>query len=191
MLRVDGTGRPGNWVYDSIFHFYAGTATTGDAGLDPARWNPQSLSITDATTLTTSSVSLLTIPIATSPAAFTELPLRNLVFHDLRVGASGGCIGLAKPAFNSCVGGLWHTTDLASGGTAYATFEADIIADEARLVPVPALSSTLCNLTAGADCSMPSTSWRFPPDARINGSPTPNGWHLVATFAAIAIQIGP
>ena len=178
----------GRWYYDATYRFVAGTAPPIGSHTDANRWNSATTMFTASTNITGATIPVLTLPIVTGTNQYTELTLHNLVFRDIRVPAIADCIGLGKAAINSCVGGRWDTHD--SSNVPYGVFEADILVSEAMDAPVPGLTSTLCNLTAGADCSSPQSTWRVQPDTRIDGATVNNAWHIVANFSAVAVRIG-
>ena len=183
----------GTGFLESNFAFVMGVAPAGDAGTGANRWDPITINATvTGDSFTTEIAPLITIPVFGTDAArmlLAELPLRNARMRDVQMGSNRNCVGLARADFNSCLARLWNTSAAPMGAMPYGVLEADLLVDDARNVPVESLMNNLCFFVAGTDCTMPMSAWAHPPDAMINGSTTPNAWHVVANFSAVAARI--
>lgn len=189
------TAAVGTGFLESNFTFVTGAAPTGDGGALANRWDPITANVTLTGESFTSEITpLITIPVFGTDAArmlLAELPLRNARMRDVQMGSNRNCVGLARGDFNSCLARLWNTSAGAMGAMPYGILEADLAVEDTRNVPVASLGNNLCFFVAGTDCTMPMTAWAHPPDAMINGSATPNAWHVVANFSAVSAHIAP
>jgi len=173
----------------STFHYFSGGAPTpGDAN----RWDPVMGNFTlMGETFSTDTIALMTIPLYNDAdhTVLAELPLRNAHMRNVSMTAMRNCIGLAKPAFNSCLSNMrWNTTDPTTM-TPAGILEGDMTVMDAMSVVIPSLSTNLCSVIAGRDCAMPQSTWTNQPDSMVNGSTTPNAWHISGAFTAVAATI--
>jgi hypothetical protein len=190
-LRQNFTrGAVGLGLLDGRFGYYRRDA----AGMgDPARYDPVSTSLTVAGDRFTTGTVAGTVRYAVfnpDGSLFTELPLTNLRVSGVALSADRGCVGAGRPDDGrfSELSSPWNVFD--DAGTPYGTVEGDISAADARTVSVylGGASVPLCDLLAGSPCGMPMAMWPKQPDAMVAGAP---GWHLRASFAAVAARVAP
>lgn len=187
---MQARGTAGFGLLDGTFSYHRGNA----AGMgDPARYDPVSTSLTVADgRFSTGTIAGTVRYVVFNPdgSLFTELPLTNLRVSGVVLTADRGCIGAGRPRDGrfdelTCA---WNVVD--DAGTPYGTMDADISAADARAVGVylGGVTVPLCDLLAGAPCTMPMAMWPKQPDTTLGATP---GWHLRANFAAVSARVAP
>jgi hypothetical protein len=180
----------GTGFYNSTFHYFNGMAPMPGAA---TRWDPVMGNIMlMGETFSSDTIASMTIPLYNDAdhSLLAELPLRNAHMRNVTLTSMRNCIGLANPAFNSCLSNnRWNTTDPTTMMPA-GILEGDMTVEDARSVTIPSLSTNLCSVIAGADCTMVTdpTMWQNPPDTMVNGT-TNNAWHISGAFTAVAATI--
>ena len=191
------TPQTGTGVLNQPFMYINGAAPVGDGGsTDPHRWDPVMTTATiTGDTFTSGMVQLITIPVYNpdGTALLAELPLRDCYMHDVAMVANRNCIGLVKANinYNSCAKSQWTTHSIGTdGGTqSSGVLEGNLTVADAMGIPIMGAGS-LCDVISGATCATAAQStWPHQPDSMINGATSPNAWHLVANFAAVAANI--
>lgn len=168
---------------DGTYAFLPSVST----GFDPPAVNPVATSgaIANEQVSMGSSTTSVAIPIYDASGFVTALPIDGIE------------IAFTLSERRSCVGGK------AVGG--YETSEGSISgyldAATAEQVPVVTLSSSLCAIVAGADCSnVPQGSWPRPPDTDCSSGVCTSAcdpatgctsWHITGRFAAHGVTIVP
>jgi hypothetical protein len=193
-----GAMQPGSGWFLNDFDFLMGGAPVTDAGT-ANRWDPVMGTITaSGNSISTNTIPLVTVPIYGNPddaghsSLLTELPLRNVSMRDVQLNSNANCIGYARSPFNSCIPRKWQTNDPMGDASSspYGVLEGDITVADAEgivIVDLP-MMPTLCGLIAGtgSNCTdVPMSMWMTPPESTASGS----GWHLIANFAAYAVNI--
>jgi hypothetical protein len=180
-------GTVGQGLFDGTFRYFAGDAPGPAAA---TRWNASTATLTGtvASAASDTFAATLRLPIFdASGGLVTELPLDAVRFTTIRPAEGTRCVGLGAITggrFNECAS-AWETADAAMAP--YGQVEGVITVPSARSVPVSALSTTLCNLLAGSDCStVPQAMWMRPPDAMVGAVP---GYRFTARFAAVSARI--
>lgn len=180
-------GSTGVGLMDAQFSFF----NNNGPGAMPNRYNPISGNLTVMGDRATTSMvaSTVNIPIFSDEAGtmlVTQLPMDNARISNVHLTADRGCVGGATAPGGRYTESTsrWLTED--SCDRPYGVVDADITVENARMVQVSALMTTLCNLVAGADCTTPQSTWPNQPDTTVNGMPA---YHLRANFAAISANI--
>lgn len=186
---------PGQGFLQQTLRFTVGQAPTMGGGM-ANRWDPVNIMATVmGDSFSTAIAPIVTVPVyeENNGPLLTELPLRNAQMLNVQMREGRGCIGLARPSYNSCLGKQWQTT--VPGSMTMEPFggrlEADISVADARAISIASLMSNLCNIVAGRNCEMfPQEMWPNQPDRRVGADTGPNNaWHVVANIAGVAVRI--